>query len=141
MSIFTSIKDIFSKDKTKYPIDNVITGDKEQHFAQPIYMDRGSYLSCRDKTGRVNVQTRIVPEHIDFDLGEPITFPRFSVVKIGTKENGYGMYARCALILDADETPVENSKNLLTSGTLYNIIADLQAQIANLQEQIDSLKK
>jgi hypothetical protein len=45
----------------------------------------------------------------------------------------FGMHRELALNLDTDESPIQGCHNLVTSGNLYKVIN-------NLQEQIDELK-
>jgi len=46
------------------------------------------------------------------------------------------MHLKNVLTLDADEMPTEFSNNLITSGTLFNIISNLQKQINELKDII-----
>lgn len=126
MSIFTNIK-------------NKIFGNSsdDQNINSLIYLNKGAALICKDKTTDATLQTKIVAEHLDSDADVQIMFPRFSVIKTISKGGNYGMHSKLALVLDTDESPAQNSKNLLTSGTLFNIINDLQAQIDELKTQLN----
>lgn len=107
----------------------------------PIYMEDGSVVVCKDKTGTLIRKVSIVPEHINPDADIQLDFPRFCVTKVSCREGQIGMHLKQALVLDVDEEAREGSNYLLTSGTIYNIMTDLQCQIAELQEQVNSLIK
>lgn len=100
----------------------------------PIYMGTNSAVICKDTIGTTTYKVIIAPEHIDLDADIQIESPRFCVNKVTSKEGMVGMTFKNVLILDADSEPTEDSKALITSGTLYNIISDLQEQINELKQ-------
>lgn len=106
---------------------------KDQTIDGPVYMGKISSFVCRDKLSSSTVTTSLVAEHINPDAEEPLVFPRFVINKMSAIDGGYGMYSHNVLALDADDVPTEGSINLITSGTLYNILQ-------NIQDQIDDLK-
>lgn len=101
---------------------------------EKLYMDQGASLICYDKIGNTNKQIEIIANHIDEFSENPDDFPSFRVIKTSSIDGTHSLYRKHSMNLDTDETPTQGSKNLLTSGTLYNIINDLQSQI-------DALKK
>lgn len=98
-----------------------------------LYMEKGASLICKDKIGNSNRSVELVASHIDRDADIQIDFPQFDIVKILGKDGVIGMHVKHALTLDTDDFPTQDSKKLLTSGTLYEILN-------NLQNQIDELK-
>ena len=105
----------------------------EETVDYPIYMTGNASVICKDKEGTVIKKVSIVPEHIDPDADIQLEFPRFSVIKVTSIEGLIGMHLKHVLVLDADDEPIEGSKALITSGTLYDIINNLQSQIDELK--------
>lgn len=101
-----------------------------------LLMEKGSSISCKDVHGNVTSCIKIVPIHIDYESDEKGNFPRFDIVSTIGKDGQYNTIKKHVLSLNADETPIEGSKNLLTSGQLYNIINDLQSQIDILKQKL-----
>ena len=122
MAIFDKIKSLF---KSKLTVN------------QPVYAEDGASVICQDKDNGVIKQMSIVPEHINPNLDIPTTFPKFVVNKKTAREGMIGMHFARVLNLDTDEAPIQGSKNLLTSGTLYEILNDLQDQIDDLRFSIE----
>ena len=103
---------------------------------EELYLEKGSSLVCKDSINGSNNIIKIVPNHIDLDLDTPIEEPEFNVYRITSRDGVIGMYAKKLLTLDTDNTPTENSTKMITSGTLYTIINDLQEQINDLKNKI-----
>ena len=126
MNLLKSIKERITK-----IVDDTFYLDKE------LSMEKGSSISCKDICGKVINCIRIVPTHIDKESDDKINFPRFDIVSTIGKDGQYNIIRKHILSLNADETPTEGSKNLLTSGCIYNIISDLQNQIDALKDKIN----
>ena len=126
MNLLKSIKERITK-----IVDDTFYLDKE------LSMEKGSSISCKDICGNVINCIRIVPTHIDKESDDKINFPRFDIVSTIGKDGQYNIIRKHILSLNADETPTEGSKNLLTSGCIYNIISDLQNQIDALKDKIN----
>lgn len=126
MAILTNIKRTIQKIfRPAEEVKNVVNS--------PIYMEKNAAVICKDTVGTTTYKTVIVPEHIDLDADIQIETPRFCVNKITSKEGMIGMTFKNVLVLDADSEPIEGSKALITSGTLYDIINNLQSQIDELK--------
>lgn len=102
-----------------------------------IYMEDGSSVMCEDKQNDCTKSTRVVAKHINEDLDTPIEFPTFYVIKTTSRDGMFSTHVKVALVLDADDEPIEGSKNLLTSGTLFSILSDLQDQIDDLKFSLE----
>ena len=109
---------------------------KRNVLAEPVYMEKNAAFVCQDKQDKATKTTRIIAEHINEDMDIPITFPQFSVTKTTSLQGMIGMHFKHVLTLDADDYPTEGSKNLLTSGAIFEVITELQNQIDELKEQL-----
>lgn len=103
-----------------------------------IYMNDYDALVCQDKTDSATLTTKLMAQHVNYNLDQPITFPRFCINKTSALNGMIGMHSKNVLTLDADDVPTEGSNNLIVSNTLYHIIADLQSQIDELKSLIKS---
>lgn len=112
----TKFKNLFKKESLKV--------DK------PVYMEKGSTIAIVDKVNSVNYKTEILPQHLNIEDEQP---QNFEVVKTTSKDGSFGMTRKKVLVLNVDEIPTKNSLNLLTSGTIYDIVY-------NILKQIDELK-
>lgn len=121
MSLLNTIKEKLYISKLKQTIDN------------PIYMRENARFVCSDTKNNVTVEMSIVPEHASNDTEEP----NFGVTRYSFREGQLSAHYKKVLNLNTDDAPIQGSKNLLTSGTLYHIINDLQTQITELQEKIN----
>jgi hypothetical protein len=88
-------------------------------------MEDNSGFICKDKKVNTNLSTKLVAQHINDNPESPVDYPRFCIFKTSAIDGSYGMHSKLAMVLDTDDTPTEDSKNLITSGTLYNIIQNL----------------
>ena len=103
---------------------------------EQLYVGSNGSIVCKDKVGDRNLSTTIVATHVDLDADIPVEFPTFGVVKSSSVEGGYGTHKKYAFTFDTDDEPIMGSKNLLTSGTIYEVVKDLQSQIDDLKKQI-----
>ena len=110
-------------------IENTIKeiANKTLTLKDKLYMGYGASFVCKDKIGNTNKQIEVTANHIDESSENPDDFPSFGVVKTSFIDGTHSLYRKYCMNLDTDETPTQGSKNLLTSGTLYNIINDLQS--------------
>ena len=122
MNIFNIVKE-----KITNKVKDIIT------VKDKIFMEQGSSVVCKDSNNGINKQVSIIASHINENYDEPQTFPRFDVVKTVSKDGSYSTHKEYMFSLAADKEPTEGSKNLLTSGALYEIINDLQMQINELK--------
>ena len=122
------IKNLFKKNTEIKPVKDV--------RKDTVYMEEGSSIACQDKENGTTKTVYILPKHVNHSLDVPIEFPRFDIVKVTSMDGMYGMHLKNVLTLDADEMPTEFSNNLITSGTLFNIISSLQRQINELKDII-----
>ena len=106
------------------------TALKIQSLNSPIYLEDGAQFVCQDHKNKKNMSTRIIARHVGDD---PDDFPKFQIYKTAALDGMFGMHRELTLNLDTDESPIQGSHNLVTSGNLYKVIN-------NLQEQIDELK-
>lgn len=101
-------------------------------MTQPVYMKEGSAFVCQDKNNDSTVTVKLLAKHST----DEETPTMFTVTKTVSRNGQYGMHFKQLLNLDVDDSPTEGSKNLLVSGTIYDIITDLQNQIQELKERI-----
>lgn len=111
----------------------VNVAQKYTTFKDKIYLEKGSGIVCKDSNNGYNKSIEILASHEDLSADQPITFPRFDIIR-STSRDGYdSTHKKHLFTLDTDDEPTEGSKNLLTSGVLYEIINDLQMQINELK--------
>lgn len=109
--------------------------NKNLNLNEPLYMEKGSSLICKDKEGDLNKQVAIIAEHVNYDLDEPTTFPKFSIIKGSSRDGSYSMYRKHVMNLDTDDVPTEGSHNLITSGALYEILQEINTRLENLENK------
>lgn len=120
-------------EKSKIEFQPLTQDRKDRIINGPVYMGKDSSFVCEDKLSNSTVVTSLVAEHINPDAGESIAFPRFVVNKTSALDGSFGMHSHNVLALDVDDVPTEDSINLITSGTLYNILQNIQDQIDDLR--------
>lgn len=113
MGLYKTVKDTLA---------NIFNMGKSQ---QSVYLEDGVGLICEDKDNSIRKSTKIVAQHSNYTADIPIEFPRFCVNKTTARIGAIGMHSKNVLFLDADDEPTEGSKNLLTSGVIYDVIQDL----------------
>jgi len=123
-------------EEVKTKVSNTL--NKYFSLKEKLYMDKGASLICKDKEGKTNKSIEIVANHIDPNLDNPISFPEFNIVKSVSTDGSYSLHKVHSLTLDADNEPTEGSKKLIVSGTLYEILNDIQTKINNLREDMES---
>lgn len=112
-----------------------ITGTpKEQTLSTPVYMESGAQFVCKDHINKANKIMAIVAKHVNNDIED---FPGFQVYKTSSRDGMIGMNRQLILNLDTDSDPTEGSKNLLTSGTVFNVVMALQTQIDELKAKLE----
>ena len=109
---------------------------KQKTVDEPIYMTSNASVVCSDKQNGTTKKVQINFQHIDPDADIQLEFPRIEVVKTSSKDGMIGMYRKHVMNLDTDDMPTEGSKNLLTSGVLYQIISELTQRIKELESKI-----
>jgi len=95
---------------------------KKLVISEPVYAEGLASLICEDIDGNTLKSTKIIPHHVDLDADNPIIFPTFYITKTIAKPGILGMHIKKVMNLDTDDWPLEGSINLLTSGTMYNVI-------------------
>lgn len=103
---------------------------------QITYMGDNAAFVCEDKTDSAKLTTKLLAQHVNYNLDQPITFPRFCINKTTSLPGMIGMHSKNVLTLDADDVPTEGSNKLIVSDTLYHIVEDLQSQIDELKSLI-----
>lgn len=116
-------------------IENTIkeVANKTLTLKDKLYMGYGASFACKDKIGNTNKQIEIIANHVDESSENTEEFPSFKIIKTSSIDGLNSLFRKHSMNLDTDELPIQGSKNLLTSGTLYNIINDLQSQINELK--------
>jgi len=98
-----------------------------------IYMEKDSGIVCQDTNNGIINSVGIYPAHIDLGMDNPLEFPELNIIKTTARTDSNSMFKNKVLTLDTDDEPTPGSKKIITSGTLYNILL-------NIQEQIDDIK-
>ena len=119
-----------------FPPNNSITIKIEDANGR-IYLE-GTYKNSDDYNGYYNCNNYIVTytwdELIEFRLKAPIALPETTYVTLYLNHpievNGIIKLPKTAL--EYDETPTQDSDNLITSGTAYTAIQELKSQISSI---------